>query len=939
VSAPDEAVAEIAGAILDGAVVDWPSAEAQAGAAERELLEQLRVVSALADLHRRFPDPSAASSAEPPAAGVDLAALDEWGPLRVLEPIGRGAFGRVYRAWDTRLDREVALKLLPAGSVSGGGHATSVIHEGRLLARVRHPNVVAIYGAEQIENRIGLWMEFIHGETLEHALEAGRVFAVAEAAAIGVELCDAVSAVHAAGLLHRDIKAHNVALADEGRVVLMDFGAGRELADSPSSDLTGTPLYLAPEIFDGQQASVRSDIYSLGVVLYHLVTRSYPVLGRSMKDIRLKHERGERLALRAVRPDLPDGFVQVIERATARNPDARYDTAAAMKTALAAAVATHADPSRRRWTRLAWIGGAAAAIALVIGRPILFRSSATPSNTHSTWTQITNFGDSVTSPALSPDGTMLTFIRGAESFYGPGQIYVKRLPDGQPQQLTNDRLSKMGPVFSPDGSRLAYTTIDDDRFRWDTQVISVRGTEPPRLLANASGLTWLDDRRVLFSEIKAGLHMALVTATESRGDVRDVYVPPHTRGMVHRSALSPDGHWVLAAEMENQLWLPCRLLPFDGRDGGKTIGPAGAPCIAAAWSPDGAWMYVNASTGGSFHIWRQHFPDGAPTQLTAGPTEETGLALAPDGRSLVTAVGITASSVWVHTPHGDRQMSSEGSADLPGSAASVAMPRGSYFSPDDSKLYYLIRRSGGQTFLDGELRVADLASGASAHLLPGFTVASFDVSDDGTRVVFASADADGKPRVWIAPLDGRFPPRRISEADSDHPMFVPDGHVIFRVSEGGANFVYRMKEDGTGRQKIVSTPIMALNNVSPDGRWVVSYAPVSGEAVTMAVQAYPTDGGPAVRVCNQCKVSWSRDGRRWYLSVPWNEGRTYVIALGDGQSWPDLPPGGIRSRADLDKLSIVETIEQVRVAPGGAAGTYAFVRTTIQRNLYRIPLP
>jgi hypothetical protein len=465
-------------------------------------------------------------------------------------------------------------------------------------------------------------------------------------------------------------KAHNVALADDGRVVLMDFGAGRELADSPSSDFTGTPLYLAPEIFDGQEASVRSDIYSLGVVLYHLVTRSYPVLGRSMKDIRLKHERGERLALRAVRPDLPDGFVQGIERATARNPDDRYATAAAMKTALAATGTTNAHPSRRRWTRLAWIGGAAA-IALVIGRPILFRSSVTPSNTLSTWTQITNFSDSVTSPALSPDGKMLTFIRGVDSFYGPGQIYVKRLPDGPPQALTDDRLSKMSPVFSPDGSRIAYTTIDDHTFRWDTQVISVRGAERPRLLANASGLTWLDDRRVLFSEIKAGLHMALVTATESRGDVRDVYVPPHTRGMVHRSALSPDRNWVLAAEMENQLWLPCRLLPFDGHDQGKTIGPVGAPCIASAWSPDSAWMYVNASTGGSFHIWRQRFPDSVPTQLTAGPTEETGLALAPDGRSLVTSVGITASSVWVHTPHGDRQISSEGSADLPGSAPSA----------------------------------------------------------------------------------------------------------------------------------------------------------------------------------------------------------------------------------------------------------------------------
>jgi eukaryotic-like serine/threonine-protein kinase len=935
VSALDETVTDVAAAILDGAPVDWSSVEMDAGAAQRPLLDELRLIAALADLHRQLP---LAPSASPAAASDCLGTLEQWGPLRVLEPIGRGAFGTVFRAWDTRLDREVALKLLPAGSVAGSGGATSVIQEGRLLARVRHPNVVSIYGAEQIDDRIGMWMEFIRGETLEQALEAGRVFSVAEAEGIGMELCDAVSAVHGAGLLHRDIKAQNVALAEDGRVVLMDFGTGREAAEPPTSDFTGTPLYLAPEIFDGQQASVRSDIYSLGVVLYHLVTRAYPVPSRSVQEIRAKHQRSERVPLRGVRPDLPAAFIDAIERATAREPEARFETAAAMRAALAVAAEIPAQRARRRWKNLAWLGGAAALFSLAIVPARLFRSPAPSPTPHNAWTQITNFGDSVTSPALSPDGRMLAFIRGPYQFYGPGQIYVKRLPDGQPIQLTDDRVSKMSPVFSPDGSRIAYTTIADT-FHWDTRIVPVDGKDAPRLLPNASGLSWVDPRRVLFSEIKTGIHMALVTGTESRGDVRDVYVPPHGRAMVHRSALSPDGRWVLAAEMENQLWLPCRLLPFDGRDHGKAIGPAGAPCTAAAWSPDGAWMYVNANTGGSFHIWRQRFPHGAPVQVTVGPTEETGLAVARDGKSLITAVGITASSVWVRDRAGERQISTEGSADLPGAHPTAAMPRGSYFSPGDGKLYYLIRRGGGATFLDGELWVADVASGRSEPVLPGFTVASFDVSDDGTRLVFASADAGGKPRLWLAALDGAFSPRRISSADDDHPLFLPSGEIVFRSSQGGANGVYRMKADGTARTRIVPTPILALNGLSPDGRWLLAYTPMSGDDATLAVIAYPIDGGPAVRVCDQCKVSWSRDARRWYLSVPWEKERTYVIALREGDCMPALPDGGIRSKNDLAALSILEVVEQPRVAPGRDVGTYAFVRTTIQRNLYRIPLP
>ena len=133
------------------------------------------------------------------------------------------------------------------------------------------------------------------------------------------------------------------------------------------------------------------------------------------------------------------------------------------------------------------------------------------------------------------------------------------------------------------------------------------------------------------------------------------------------------------------------------------------------------------------------------------------------------------------------------------------------------------------------------------------------------------------------------------------------------------------------------TPILALNSVSPDGRWVLAIARVSGDDVTASVLAYPTDGRRAVRVCNTCKVSWSRDGRRWYLSD--DDGRTYVIGLRENNSLPDLPALGIRSAEDVASLSVLQTIQQPFVAPGRSEGTYASMRMTIQRNLYRIPLP
>jgi TolB-like protein len=361
VAVSDGLVPDLAGAVLDGTPIDWAAAESSADEANRPLLAELRVLATLADLHRRLPLPLVAAT---PTGAEDCdEKLEHWGHLRVLERIGSGAFGAVYRAWDTRLDREVALKLLPADRAAGDGPAFSIIQEGRLLARVRHPNVVTIYGAEQIGNRTGLWTEFVRGRTLKQIVDDGKVFSGAEATTIGVEVCQAVAAVHSEGLLHRDIKAQNVMLAENGQAMLMDFGTGREFADNSTSDLAGTPLYLAPEILGGRDATVQSDIYSLGVLLYHLVTGSYPVRARTLRDVCLAHERNERTSIRAARgrSDLSPKLTRIIERAIEPRPEDRYQSADGL-----AADLTALKP-RPTLVSLTYAMGVAAALVLVVG--------------------------------------------------------------------------------------------------------------------------------------------------------------------------------------------------------------------------------------------------------------------------------------------------------------------------------------------------------------------------------------------------------------------------------------------------------------------------------------------------------------------------------------------------------------------------------------------
>ena len=309
--------------------------------------------------------------------------------------------------------------------------------------------------------------------------------------------------------------------------------------------------------------------------------------------------------------------------------------------------------------------------------------------------------------------------------------------------------------------------------------------------------------------------------------------------MAHRSYLSPDGKWVLLVEMDqDHIWVPCRVVPMDGSSLGRQVGPPGGGCTFGAWSPDGKWMYFTSNAGGVYHIWRQRFPDGQPEQITSGPTEEEGIAMAPDGRSFVTAVALENTSLWVHDARGERQISLEGNATNP------------KFTPDGKKLCYRIVNEAPNEFAwyrdPGEVRVADLESGRSEPLVPGFQALDYDISADGRQVVMETADREGKPRLWLAPFDRSSPPRQIPNVEGRSEVWTGRRNLL--PPHGRDIHVCLPRSPGrTGLRKALEKPVFLMRAVSPDGRWIEAWAPLPRQR-TPRKQAFPLDGGPPVHI-------------------------------------------------------------------------------------------
>jgi eukaryotic-like serine/threonine-protein kinase len=852
----EEELIPFAEAVADGVEPRWPPAvEGPLATA----ISDLQIISEIARVHRVHQTSASDDDTQPqPAAPSPGSDAPMWAHLRLLEPLGSGSFGDVFRAWDTNLDREVALKLLrPSRDLS----FDAALREGQRLARISHPNVVTVHGAQQLEGRVGIWGELLRGRTLNEIVERDGTMSALEATVCGEAICRALSAAHHSGVLHRDVKPQNVMRERGGRIVLMDFGLGIELADAPTkARLAGTPLYLAPELFEGQQPSVRSDIYSLGVLLFYLVTGSVPVPGRSLEEIKEKHRTGTRQRVQDLRADLPATFVRVLERAVAPKPEDRFESGgeflAALGTASVGMTASSGIDSRRRpaWhviSAAAVIAGAGIAAGALFVKLRTTEPVRTPVVATIEPPPGARFAESIRNvAAVSPDGRHVAFVATED---GDSKLCIRSLASAAVHVIA-DSAGASNPFWSPASDAVAFFS------RNGLRRVSVDGVRSERLAAPTEerGGSWNAKGVLLFA---AGPRDGLFTVPATGGTPTRALMPDHSKGEMGFlwPKFLPDGERFVFFVWSNDERV--RGI-YQGRLGAREYTRLIGSDTSAETTED-YLLFVRDGT-----IVAQRFdPDGArvvgePVSLLPQVTAT------PDFRSAVTA---SRTGVLIYTPFPAADLTNLVRFDRTGKRLDTIGTPGKYRNPAISRdgRYLAV-----QTYDDSlsEIRVFDLLRG-SASRLPHAANAELPIWADDGRLAYAATD-NGWKDVFVTRIDADAPAQLLyrSEEDKIPTDWSPDGRYLSFTSlkPGGDYDVFVVPVPATSQPISIAattTAFEADGQFSPDGRQIAYISTIS-EQPEIYVKGFPF-GSAARRVSTfgGTSLAWAADGMLYFMDL------------------------------------------------------------------------
>ncbi|HJR59928.1 MAG TPA: protein kinase [Vicinamibacterales bacterium] len=752
------------------------------------------------------------------------------GHYRIERLIGTGGMGEVYLADDTRLGRHVALKVLSGEFAADPDRRERFEREARAAAALNHPNIVTIHSVEEADGVAFLTLELIDGQTLAELIPQGGL-PIDRVLSLGIPLADAVGAAHQRGITHRDLKPSNVMVTSDGRLKVLDFGLAKMKEEAraaaeammPTAALTGdgrivgTVAYMSPEQAEGKAVDQRSDVFSLGILLYEMATGVRPFEGDTQMSILSAILKDTPKPLSAVRQGIPRELSKIVARCLAKDVEDRYQSAKDLRNDLRAlkneltsgelepisGSGVTAAAARPRPTRRAWIAGAAV-IAVVTAIAAWWMLGSQAGNTAAPaavrpfdtidLTRLTTTG-SAGMAAMSRDGRYVAHVSVKE---GRQSLWLRQIATTSNVEIVPpDDVRYVGLSFSPDGNHIYYTTYARGGNIGLTYQVAVLGGGARLVIEDVdTSLTFSPDGSQ-FAFVRGypdDGSSAIVVANVDGSDQRKLATRKRPQGFTLQGvSWSPDGRSIAATGADTTT-LYGQIVLVNTADGSERIlpTPEWRQVNRVAWLPDGTGLLANAQESAgesSSQIFLVQYPSGAVRRLTNDLTSYTELSVAPDGKSFVCVRNERRATIWT----------------MPFDDPSNPVPVTTEASADD----------GTQ---------------------------GISWTPDG-RLVYAT-EASGNPDIWIMAADGSRRVQLTSNPGQDvFPRVTYDGRYIVFVSDrDGANRIWRMGLDGSGSVRVSPDPVArARASVSSDGRWVY-YSTLTGEARRVAIDGGTPEG-------------------------------------------------------------------------------------------------
>ncbi|HKQ74121.1 MAG TPA: protein kinase [Blastocatellia bacterium] len=916
----DQRIEEIFHAALERATEERDAFLAGACGTDQDLMAEVSSLLAAHDQPDDFIDAPAVELAkellaEPELGAPELGAMDgrPFGHYRILSPLGAGGMGVVYLAEDAHLSRKVALKLLPPHFTQFPDRLRRFIREAKSVSALNHPNIITIHEIGEVEGVHYIATEFIDGETLRQKI-CGAEMKLREAIDLATQVAAALASAHAAGIVHRDIKPENIMARRDGYAKVLDFGLAKLTDPAQGAVLSsktlkaggtttpgvvmGTITYMSPEQARGLEVDARSDIFSLGVVLYEMITGAPPFVGVTTADViaailtyeppRLSHsapgslaELG-RIVSKALRKDRLRRYQDInnllmdlkelrqeLEFETELEIPLQRDVTAAASgrqkgavTGQSRTVATgevsvaranlsfeHLMGEIKRYKL--WVGlslaGMAVAVA-VIGLGWYYRLGAgRPGLPSAAFKSIplTSLHGSETEPAFSPDGSRIAFVWNGEN-EDNYDIYVQIINTGPPLRLTNNPAPDIAPSWSPDGGHIAFARVaGEERTIF---LIPAMGGPERKLLSitaateswKAARLSWSQDGKLLAFPGKDSPQDATNIFLLSIETLEKRRLLPTPAGYVDMvPAFSPDGKILAFIRRYGTSNREIYLVPAAGGEPAR-LTHDNRTIDSLAWAPDGRALFFTSDREGGNSLWRISVSGGAPEQLYLGRDDVYEVAVSQQSHRLAYLQSMTDTNIWRWENPG-----LSGRAKAPVKLiASTRQETNPQYSPDGNKIVFTSDRSGHP-----EIWVCE-SDGSNPIRLTSFngpSAGSPRWSPDGRQIAF-DCTAAGTRDIYVVSVEGG-PSRRLTTEPSEdvRPSWSRDGRWIYFGSNRGGGWQVWKTPVGSGEAVQITRGGGHEAFESPDGKFVY----YSLRPAILGIWRVPVGGGEEVRLVDQ----------------------------------------------------------------------------------------